>query len=126
MGCCPGSAGDTGARGRQCGRGAAGSRPRRLTSNKIGQPAEGRKRVRSGLRDRRVRDLGRRWGSLAARENGLRACGAKDRVPREAYLCKTADAQHKQEEGGWRVSQPPYHRLGSAQDPIGGTPAGEP
>ena len=125
MGCCPGSAGGTGARGRRCGGGAAGGRPRRLTSNKVGQPAEGRKRVRSALKDRMVRDLGRALG-LAARENGLRACGAKDRVPREAYLCKTADAQHKQEEGGWRVSQPPYHRLGSAQDPTGDTPAGGP
>ena len=63
---------------------------------------------------------------FVARENGLWACGAKDRVPGEADLCKTARAQHEQERGGWRVSQPPYHRLGSAQDPIGGTPAGEP
>ena len=57
----------TGARGRRCGGGAAGGRPRRLTSNKIGQPAEGRKRVRRALRDRRVRDLGRRWGSPRGR-----------------------------------------------------------
>ena len=73
MGCCPGSAGGTGARGRRCGGGAAGGRPRRLTSNKIGQPAEGRKRVRRALRDRRVRDLGRSWGSPRGRTGSGRA-----------------------------------------------------
>jgi len=42
---------------------------------------------------------------LAARENGLWACGTEESgARREANLCKAADAQREQEESGWRVS----------------------
>ena len=63
---------------------------------------------------------------MATRDSGRWACRGKCSGRRRGWPALATDAQREQEEGGWRVSQPPYHRLGSAQDPIGGTPAGEP
>ena len=62
----------------------------------------------------------------AARDSRRWACRGKCSGGRRGWPAPATDAQREQEEGGWRVSQPPYHRLGSAQDPIGHRPAGGP